>query len=104
MTIESYQIGSDKWNGLSKLIEEMGELHQVCGKLIGSGGNTDHWAGDLRPKFIEEIGDTFAALRYFVLKNFELHERYLIDDQFNLKLNRFNQWDRDVRNKALSGA
>ena len=30
-----YCIGSDEWNGLSKLIEELGELQQECGIVTG---------------------------------------------------------------------
>lgn len=93
-----YCIGSDEWNGLSKLIEELGELQQVCGKLIGSEGNVDHWSGDLREKFIEEIGDVYAALDFFLLKNFTGNEINAINHQSHVKYNKFIQWDKDVRN------
>lgn len=92
-----YCIGSDEWNGLSKLIEEMGELNQVCGKLIGSEGSTDHWSGDLRTKFIEEIGDVVAAVTFFAQKNFTGNELDAIDRQIKKKFDRFNQWNKDVR-------
>ena len=92
-----YCIGSDEWNGLSKLIEEMGELQQVCGKLIGFEGSTAHWSGDLRAKFIEELGDVYGALDFFLIRNFTGDEINAINDQSQKKYDRFIQWDKDVR-------
>ena len=92
-----YCIGSDEWNGLSKLIEEMGELHQVCGKLIGSEGKSDHWSGKLRDKFIEEIGDVYASLNFFTMRNFTSEERELIIKQMQTKEEKFKKWDKEVR-------
>ena len=92
-----YCIGSDEWNGLSKLIEELGELQQVCGKLIGSGGDTNHWSGDLNEKFIEEIGDVQAAMNFFVDKNFGMFTKVAIARQAAEKYILFKQWDEEVR-------
>jgi len=92
-----YCIGSDEWNGLSKLIEELGELQQVCGKLIGSEGNTDHWSGDLRAKFIEEIGDVYASLNFFTTRNFTSEERVLIIKQMHAKEGTFQKCDKEIR-------
>lgn len=93
-----YCIGSDEWNGLSKLIEELGELQQVCGKLIGSEGSLDHWSLDLLSKFIEELGDAYAAMEFFITKNFTPEEISAIINQYHTKVDRFLEWDRDVRN------
>lgn len=93
-----YCIGSDEWNGLSKLIEELGELQQVCGKLIGSEGNPDHWSGDLRAKFIEEIGDVYAAMRFFILNNFDSDERMKIEIQQTNKFFQFVDWSEEICN------
>lgn len=93
-----YCIGSDEWNGLSKLIEEMGELQQVCGKLIGSEGNPDHWSGDLIAKFIEEIGDVQAAMDFFVDMNFSEEDCVDIIEQSKEKYTLFKQWNEQVRN------
>lgn len=95
-----YCIGSDEWNGLSKLIEELGELQQVCGKLIGSEGRTDHWSGDLNEKFIEEFGDVYAAMSFFIVMNFDLSVIDRINDQAQLKLDRFHVWNEEVRNAS----
>ena len=93
-----YCIGSDDWNGLSKLIEELGELQQVCGKIIGSEGNIDHWSGDLREKFVEEIGDVYASLNYFTTKNFSSEDRNHIIIRMRMKEATFQEWNKEVRN------
>jgi len=92
-----YCIGSDEWNGLSKLIEELGELQQVCGKLIGSEGSEDHWSGKLREKFIEEIGDVQASINFFVDMNLTNKDKNRIARQCAEKYTRFKKWDKEVR-------
>jgi hypothetical protein len=70
MSAGPYSIGSTIWPGLSKVSEEMGELGQVLGKLLGTGGVISHWDGsNLKDRLIEEIGDLSAALRFFVEEN-----------------------------------
>ncbi|OGT55458.1 MAG: hypothetical protein A3E01_09105 [Gammaproteobacteria bacterium RIFCSPHIGHO2_12_FULL_63_22] len=64
-----FSIGGSLWPGLSKLIEECGEVLQVGGKLIGSEGRTDHWSGDLNQMLVDELGDLLAALRFFMEAN-----------------------------------
>lgn len=65
-----YSIGSEKWNGLSKLVEECGEVMQVCGKIIAIGGHTHHWDGSLLDdRVVEELGDLMAAMRFFAEHN-----------------------------------
>lgn len=60
-----YSIGSERWNGLSKLIEEAGEIVQVAGKIIATGGNRQHWEGsDLKVRLEEEIADLVAAVQF----------------------------------------
>lgn len=94
-----YCIGSDEWNGLSKLIEELGELLQVCGKVIGSEGSCDHWSGDLREKFIEECGDSQAALNFFIQNNFDSYEMTAINTRVFQKEAKFIEWNIETRNK-----
>lgn len=65
MSAGPYSIGSKHWPGISKLIEEAGEVQQVCGKLLGSGGDPAHFDGsDLRARLVEEMGDLLAALGF----------------------------------------
>lgn len=90
-----YCIGSDEWNGLSKMVEELGELQQVCGKLIGSEGDTDHWSGDLKQMLVEEIADVYAALDFFVDKNLPT-EFHAITDRAISKVALFEKWDRET--------
>lgn len=92
-----YCIGSDEWNGLSKLIEELGELQQVCGKLIGSEGSVGHWSGNLKEKFIEEIADVYASIDFFMDKNISPEEQRLIFDRSYDKYQMFSKWDKEVR-------
>lgn len=60
-----FQLGSTIWPGLSKLTEEAGEVLQVIGKLMATGGLDEHWDDDPRPltlRLTEEIADLMAAL------------------------------------------
>lgn len=59
-------MAADEWPGMAKLIEEMGELNQVLGKIMMLGGAVDHWQGDLTPELVDELGDVTAALVFFV--------------------------------------
>lgn len=66
--VGAYGIGSDHFPGMSKLLEEMGELQQVLGKIMGSNG-LDHWDGDLEGVLLDEISDVMAAIGFFVVQN-----------------------------------
>lgn len=87
-----YAIGDTEWPGLSKLIEEAGELIQVSGKLMGSRGATNHWSGDLKAKFIEECGDVMAAIAFFMEKNFTDEDGERVVDQMELKFRTYEDW------------
>lgn len=106
MTCRDYSIGSDHWNGLSKIIEEVAELQvelnrlQIfLGKLIGSNGDPNHWSGDLRKALMEEIPDVQAAIRFFINKNFCASEQFMIYDRFIEKVRRFETWDKENASK-----
>ena len=92
-----FSIGSKVWPGTSKVIEEMGELMQVLGKLIAVAGNTKHWDGDLRPKLIEEMGDLTAALMFFTTENLTDSEQRQIVERTKKKRDLFRQWHADPR-------
>lgn len=89
-----FSIGGQLWPGLSKLIEECGEVMQVGGKLIGSEGRTDHWSGDLNQMLIEELGDLAAAMEFFATIN-NLDDE-AIGRRREQKFDRFMQWHRDT--------
>lgn len=88
-----YSIGSDVWPGASKVIEEMGEALQIFGKLIGAGGNTEYWGGlDLRAKLVEELGDVYATIGYFIDRNLTNWEVIEIFERAKMKQQRFDSW------------
>lgn len=62
--MSDFALGSRVWPGLSKLLEECGEVVQVGGKLIQTGGAEEHWDGtNLRVRLEEECADAMAAIR-----------------------------------------
>jgi len=70
MSDGDYSIGSDKLNGLSKVIEECGEVVQVAAKIIGNNGSYVYWdEPDLKKLLIEELGDVIATIDYFGVHN-----------------------------------
>lgn len=71
MKSTAYSIGDRQWPGLGKLAEECGEVLQVVGKLVGTGGAVEHWDGGppLDDRLEEELGDLLAAIRFVVEKN-----------------------------------
>jgi NTP pyrophosphatase (non-canonical NTP hydrolase) len=86
-----FSIGDPEWPGISKLVEEMGETQQVCGKLMGTGGKLDHWDGqNLKNSLEEELADLIAAIK-FVIGHCELDERK-IEERIVYKLGRFVTW------------
>lgn len=92
-----YGIGSNVWPGLAKLLEEMGELGQVLGKVMACDGpDAVYWDGtSLRPQLLEEMGDVQAALLFFLehndLSRTDLHLRA------NMKLDKFRHWHEVTR-------
>lgn len=85
-------------NGLAKLVEEIGELGQVCGKMIQYPelqlSITHHPDGTiLREKVVEEMGDVLAAI-WFAIHKLNLDEE-LIRVRAGLKLELFKKWDKE---------
>lgn len=91
MTAGPYSIGSSHWPGLSKLIEECGEVMQVAGKLIATNGNPSHWDGtDLRLRLEEELADLVAAVAFVGQQN-ELDEERVLS-RIDVKADLFDRW------------
>lgn len=107
-----FSIGGDLWCGLSKLIEEAGELNdllpellllrslgrvqQVAGKIIGNEGKDNHWDGsNLRQRLIEEFGDLGAALRFVAERNGL--DNAALQQRLDHKLALFHQWDVETK-------
>ncbi len=94
--------GKDAWPGISKLVEESGELLQVCGKLIASRGKIEHWDGsNLSDCMHDKMGDVLAALQ-FVAEHCGL-DLSRIYERRDAKFARFNVWHnlQDVNQKAI---
>lgn len=87
-----FAIGDTSWPGLGKLVEEMGELHQVLGKIIAlRGEHEQYWDGtDLIERLIEELGDVRAAMIFFSETN-DISKR-LIHQRADIKLEKFRYW------------
>lgn len=81
-------------NGISKLVEESGELQQVLGKILAYGLN-DHpdGKGNLLERFEEESADVMAAIIFVQGKlgadPAKVHARSLE------KLSLYRKWDGD---------
>lgn len=89
-----FAIGDRLWPGVSKLVEELGELQQVLGKLMGSRGKTAHWSGDLSMMLVEEIADVLAAIQFVIEKN-KLNKDTIMK-RVNAKLATFHKWHEDT--------
>lgn len=86
-----YSIGGDRWQGLSKLIEEAGEVIQVGGKIIGINGEEEHWDGtNLRERMQDELADLLAAVRFFIQHN--EFDQSKIDARVEHKFGLFQEW------------
>lgn len=92
-----YAIGSEVWPGLSKLIEELGEVQQVLGKILGAGGSIRHWAeNNLAECLEEEMGDLFAAISFVIDHNNLNRDRILA-----VHLDRYKLLSEDSVNKNV---
>lgn len=94
-----YSIDSDRLPGLSKLIEEMGEVQQIAGKLIATGGKAEHWDGtDLMKRMSEELADLSAAVQFFSDMNGMYRMGY--NERRFSKYCQFMDWYNEQRRKA----
>lgn len=98
MIPEPYSIGADSWNGLSKLVEECGEVQQVIGKIQGTDGKEIHWDGsNLRDRLTEEVADVIAAGLFVASKN-----NLNVSDRILMKLAKFGTWNSERKEEARS--
>ena len=87
-----FSIGQNIWPGLSKIVEEAGEVLEVIGKLIATGGRSDHWSGrDLCHDLTEELGDLMAAVT-FVLQHNPTLDLERVEQRCYDKWALFEQW------------
>ena len=96
-----FSIGSDVWPGISKLIEEAGEVTQVCGKLIAIAGESEHWDGtNLRERLENELADLTAAIEFVVGRN--RLDATRMNARATEKLRLFMKWDKEQTSAACS--
>lgn len=98
-----FAIGDERWPGISKLVEEMGEVGQILGKLMGTGGEREHWnVADLKSALEDELGDLSAAIDFVVaycsLDRDAIHKRMMN------KIRLFEHWHEQGRLKRESEA
>lgn len=86
-----FRFGSTIWPGLSKLVEECGEVLQIAGKLMGTGGEVKHWDGtNLQDRVEDELADLMAAMA-FVIEHQEL-DFDKIQERARMKKGVFEEW------------
>ncbi len=87
-----FAFGARGWPGLAKLVEEAGEVIQVCGKLMMTSGRIEHWDGsNLAERLADEIGDVSAAIEFVATYCKELPIGRTAARRRE-KLNRFLEW------------
>ncbi len=88
-----YQLKCADWPGMSKVIEESGELGQVFGKIQSAGGATVYpWGNvDLKAKTVEEVADLLAALTFMVKKSPHVDEA-AVSERMAKKFKLFEAW------------
>lgn len=82
---------TEKWIGIYKLIEEMGEVQQLLGKLgpFPTGSHPDN-AGDLIKRLEDELGDLQAATDYLINNN--PFDKVRIAKRWAEKYEQFEDW------------
>jgi hypothetical protein len=62
-----FNFGSAVLPGMSKLVEECGEVLRIAGKLISTNGGWLHWRDpNLHTELMQEMADTYAAIEFMV--------------------------------------
>jgi len=100
--MSKFNIGADEWPGISKLVEESGELLQVAGRVVQIAGmNGDvrrHWDGsDLVDDLEKEMADVFAAID-FVTDHAGLNRQRILD-RATAKRALYDHWHAEQKNK-----
>lgn len=90
-----FAFGAPDWSGVAKLNEELGELVALVGKLMATGGDPQHWQGDLRPKLLEEMADVSASIEHVLTFAFESGSRMTYQVRIGTKLRLFARWHQD---------
>ena len=82
---------SEHWKGIGKLVEECGEVLQLCGKAIPfPTGNHPDGLGSIDTRIELELGDLLAAIAYVIDENGLDGE--MIHTRKAHKLYKFKEW------------
>ena len=93
-----FEIGSYKFAGVLKLLEECSELSVVLAKLVTVDGG-EYWEGrDLESEIIEELGDVLAAAKYFMSQSTPVISAKILKRR-DEKVDLFIQWHNEEREK-----
>jgi NTP pyrophosphatase (non-canonical NTP hydrolase) len=91
-----FQFSDPYWPGLAKLMEECGEVVQVIGKIVGTGGTMEFRDGQhiSRDRLVEEMADLRAALDFVADRALSVYEREAMRQRRNAKRELFELWRR----------
>ena len=96
-----FAVGSNVYPGLFKLVEELGELAQVCGRLMQGHalGMAVHWDGhEHKVRLLEELADVSAMIDYVLVVNnldmAEFHKRR------SAKQRQFHEWHHEQKEQT----
>lgn len=84
--------------GLTKLLEELGELGQIAAKKIAYMDTDEHpdGLGSMKTRMEDEMADVIAAIE-FVVQKFDL-SHHNIRNRTKVKYERFLKWDNEPGN------
>lgn len=86
-----YTMQNRNWPGMAKVIEEAGEVLQLCGKIMSIRGATTYFKGeDLRNELQDEIGDLLASLNFLIDEN--KLDKDVIRNRIIHKLDKYADW------------
>ena len=92
-----FAFGGTVWPGLAKFQEESCEVGQVLAKLIQTGGDPEHWSGNMVEKLVEEMPDLLASYYVFFMLNPVLHSRAdEMTERARMKVRKFLEWHFDT--------
>jgi hypothetical protein len=89
-----FQFASRVWPGLAKLVEECGEVIQVCGKIVGTAG-TMRFRGEQvveRFRLVNELADLDAVIGFIYSHALTPDERLTMLHRHDAKRELFERW------------
>jgi hypothetical protein len=96
MKTAPFTFGSEIWPGVAKLIEEAGEVLQICGKLMSTNGEDNYWEDrNIHADFQDELADLQAALSWVIEENQDKLDLDYMTERLDLKQELFDKWHAD---------